>query len=154
MPQSLVDRIVASRRFNQGYLTVEYLAAALLDLEWHSLPADAPRVADVEAFEHAALAKYGLDLPQVPPRYKSAYFSHVWDGGYSAGYYAYLWAEVLAVDGFGWFGEHGGMTRANGRHLQDTVLSQGGSKDAAQLYRDFRGRDPEVGPLLKHRGLR
>jgi peptidyl-dipeptidase Dcp len=153
MPQELVDRIVKSRKFNQGYGSTEYLAAALLDIAWHSLPADAPRVTDVEAFEKAALAKYGLDLPQVPPRYKSPYFSHIWDNGYSANYYAYMWADVLAVDGYQWFVEHGGMTRANGMHFRDTVLSQGGSKDPAALYRDFRGRDPDVGPLLDRRGL-
>ncbi len=154
MPQALFERIVRSRRFNQGYMTTEYLAAALLDLEWHALPADAPRVTDVDAFEQAALKKYGLDLPEVPPRYRSRFFSHIWRSGYSANYYAYLWAEVLAVDGLQWFVEHGGMTRDNGLHYRDTVLAQGGSKDAAQLYRDFRGRDPEVGPLLDRRGLR
>ena len=154
MPQALVDKIVKSRKFNQGYASTEYLAAALLDIEWHSLPADAPRVTDVEAFEKAALQKYGLDLPQVPPRYKTSYFSHIWSPGYAANYYAYMWAEVLAVDGYRWFVEHGGMTRENGMHFRDTVLSQGGSKDAGQLYRDFRGRDPDVGPLLERRGLR
>jgi peptidyl-dipeptidase Dcp len=153
MPQELVDKIVKSRKFNQGYGSTEYLEAALLDIEWHSLSADAPRVTDVEAFEKAALAKYGLDLSQVPPRYKSPYFSHIWDNGYSANYYAYMWADVLAVDGYQWFVEHGGMTRPNGLHFRDTVLSQGGSKDPAELYRDFRGRDPDVGPLLDRRGL-
>ncbi|MEO8938659.1 MAG: M3 family metallopeptidase [Burkholderiaceae bacterium] len=153
MPRALVAKIEQSRRFNQGYLSTEYLAAALLDLEWHSRAADAPRVDDVEAFEHATLQKYGLDLAQVPPRYKSSYFSHIWDGGYEANYYAYLWAEILADDGYQWFVEHGGMTRENGLHYRDTVLSQGGSKDAAQLYRDFRGRDPDVAPLIRKRGL-
>jgi peptidyl-dipeptidase Dcp len=154
MPQDLVDKIVKSRKFNQGYGTTEYVAAALLDLEWHSRGVDAPPVKDIEAFEHAALAKYGLDLPQVPPRYKTAYFSHIWDGGYSANYYAYMWADVLAIDGFQWFVEHGGMTRENGMHYRATVLSQGGSKDAGQLYRDFAGRDPSVEPLLERRGLK
>ncbi len=154
MPQALVEKIKNSRKFNQGYMTTEYLAAALLDIEWHTLTAEAPMVTDVEAFEKAALHKYGLDLSQVPPRYKSCYFSHIWGGGYSANYYAYMWSEVLAVDGFQWFVEHGGMTRENGMHYRSTVLSQGGSKEAGQLYRDFRGRDPEVGPLLERRGLK
>ena len=154
MPQALVDKVLASRRFNQGFVTTEYLAAALLDLEWHALPADAPVVTDIDVFERAALAKYGLDLPAVPPRYRSRYFSHIWRGGYSANYYAYLWAEVLAVDGFAWFAEHGGMTRDNGTHYRETVLSRGGSKDPAELYRDFRGRDADIAPLLKHRALR
>ena len=154
MPQALVDKIKKSSKFNQGYATTEYLAAALLDIEWHSLTADAPLVTDVEAFEQAALKKYGLDLSQVPPRYKSCYFSHIWGGGYSANYYAYMWSEVLAADGTEWFKEHGGMTRANGLQYRSTVLSQGGSKDAGQLYRDFTGRDPNVEPLLEKRGLK
>ncbi len=153
MPKALVDKIKKSSKFNQGFMTTEYLAAALLDLQWHMLPADAP-LQDVPKFEKAALANYGLDLPMVLPRYRTCYFSHSMGGGYSAGYYAYMWAEVLEADAFQWFKEHGGMTRANGEHFEATVLSQGGSKDAGQLYRDFRGRDPEVGPLLVKRGLK
>jgi len=153
MPQTLVDKIKKSSKFNQGFMTTEYLAAALLDQQWHMLPADAP-LQDVEKFEKAALANYGLDLPMVLPRYRTTYFSHIWGGGYAAGYYAYLWAEVLEADAFQWFKEHGGMTRANGEHLEKTVLSQGGSKPAGELYRDFRGRDAEVGPLLEKRGLK
>lgn len=153
MPKALVDKIKKSSKFNQGFMTTEYLAAALLDLQWHMLPADAP-LQDVEKFEKAALANYGLDLPMVLPRYRTTYFSHIWGGGYAAGYYAYLWAEVLEADAFQWFKEHGGMTRANGEHLEKTVLSQGGSKPAGELYRDFRGRDAEVGPLLEKRGLK
>ena len=114
---------------------------------------DAP-LQDVANFEKAAMANYGLDLPMVLPRYRTCYFSHIWGGGYSAGYFAYLWAEVLEADAFQWFKEHGGMTRANGMHYRETVLSQGGSEDAGQMYRNFRGRDPEVGPLLVKRGLR
>ena len=153
MPKALVDKIKKSGKFNQGFMTTEYLAAALLDLQWHMLPADAP-LQDVPNFEKAALSNYGLDLPMVLPRYRTCYFSHIWGGGYAAGYYAYLWAEVLEADAFGWFKEHGGMTRDNGMHFRATILSQGGSKDAGQLYRDFRGRDPEVGPLLEKRGLK
>jgi peptidyl-dipeptidase Dcp len=153
MPKALVDKIKKSKTFNQGFMTTEYLAAALLDLQWHMLPADAP-IQDVPKFEKAALANYGLDLPMVLPRYRTCYFMHIWGNGYAAGYYAYLWAEVLEADAFQWFKEHGGMTRDNGMHYRETILSKGGSKDAGQLYRDFRGRDPEVGPLLEKRGLK
>ncbi|MEO8066739.1 MAG: M3 family metallopeptidase [Flavobacteriales bacterium] len=154
MPADLVEKLRKSGKFNQGYGTSEYLAAALLDIEWHSLGADAALVTDVDAFEEAALKKYGLYNPQVPPRYKTCYFSHIWSIGYSANYYAYMWSEVLDADAFEWFKEHGGMTRANGMHFRSTVLSQGGSKESAQLYRDFRGRDPEVDPLLERKGLK
>lgn len=153
MPKALADKIKRSGKFNQGFMTTEYLAAALLDLQWHSLPADAP-LQDPEKFEKAALANYGLDLPMVLPRYRTDYFSHIWGGGYAAGYYAYLWSEVLEADAFQWFKEHGGMTRGNGRHFVETILSQGGSKPADELYHDFRGRDPEVVPLLEKRGLK
>jgi peptidyl-dipeptidase Dcp len=153
MPKVLVDKIKKSKKFNQGFMTTEYLAAALLDLQWHMLPADAP-LQDVPKFEKAALAQYGLDLPMVLPRYRTCYFMHIWGNGYDANYYAYLWAEVLEADAFQWFVEHGGMTRANGMHFRETILSKGGSKDPGQLYRDFRGRDPEVGPLLVKRGLK
>ena len=153
MPAALADKLRKASRFNQGYATTEYLAAALLDLEWHSLPADAPLVTDVEAFEKAALQKYGLDLAEVPPRYRSCYFSHAWTG-YAANYYAYLWSEVMDADAYAWFTANGGMTRANGDRFRRTVLSQGGSKAEAELYRDLTGRDPSVEPLLVKRGLR
>lgn len=153
MPKALVEKIRNSAKFNQGFMTTEYLAAALLDMQWHLLPADAP-LQDVEKFEKAALAKYGLNLPMVMPRYRTCYFSHIWSGGYHAGYYAYIWSEVLEADAFEWFKEHGGMTRANGEHFEQTVLSQGGSKDVAAMYRDFRGRDAVPGPLLEKRGLK
>lgn len=153
MPKALVDKIKKASKFNQGYMTTEYLAAALLDLQWHMLPDDAP-LQDVAKFEKAALANYGLDLPMVLPRYRTCYFSHIWGGSYGAGYYAYMWAEVLEADAFQWFKEHGGMTRANGRHFAETILSTGGSKEAGELYRDFRGRDAQVGPLLEKRGLK
>lgn len=152
MPHELAEKLRKARTFNQGYRTVEYLAAAFIDLEWHSLPADAPLVADVAAFEQRALAKHGLDLPEVPPRYRSCYFSHAWTG-YAANYYAYLWSEVMDADGYAWFMENGGLTRANGDRLRATVLSQGGSKPEAELYRDFTGRDPRVEPLLEKRGM-
>jgi peptidyl-dipeptidase Dcp len=153
MPAELADKLRKASKFNQGYATTEYLAAALLDLEWHSMSADAPLVTDVDAFEQAALKKYGLDLAMVPPRYKSCYFSHAWTG-YAANYYAYLWSEVMDADAYAWFNENGGLTRTNGDRFRATVLSQGGSKPEAQLYRDLTGRDPKVDPLLAKRGLK
>jgi len=153
MPQALVDKIKRSRTFNQGYAVTEYVSAALLDMAWHSLPGDAP-LQDVNAFEAASLKRFQVDLPQVPPRYHTTYFSHIWDGGYSAGYYAYLWSEVLDDDAFYWFKEHGGLTRANGQRFRDLVLSKGGTQDVATTFRNFRGRDPIVEPLLEERGLK
>ena len=153
MPQALVDKIKRSRTFNQGYDVTEYVAAALLDMAWHSLPAGAPQQ-DVNKFEADALKRFKVDLPQVPPRYHTTYFSHIWDGGYSAGYYAYLWSEVLDDDAFYWFKEHGGLTRANGQRFRDLVLSKGGTQDVATTFRNFRGRDPIVEPLLEERGLK
>jgi peptidyl-dipeptidase Dcp len=153
MPRELVEKIKKSRTFNQGYMTTEYLAAALLDMAWHSLPADAP-LQDPKAFEKTALEKSRIALPQVPPRYHTTYFSHVWPGGYAAGYYAYLWAEVIDDDAYSWFKEHGGMTRDNGQRFRDMILSRAGSADTAELYRAFRGRDALVEPLLEERGLK
>jgi peptidyl-dipeptidase Dcp len=153
MPQPLVQKIRKSRTFNQGYKTTEYLAAALLDMAWHTVTADAPE-ADVNAFETSALERFHIDVPQVPPRYHTTYFAHVWGGGYAAGYYAYLWSEVLDDDAFFWFKEHGGMTRANGQRFREMILSRGGTQEAAALYRAFRGRDPIVEPLLEERGLK
>lgn len=153
MPQALVDKILKARSFNQGYATTEYLSAALLDLAWHTQKADAP-LQDVEAFETDALKKFNVDLAEVPPRYRSTYFDHIWGGGYSAGYYAYFWAEVLDHDAFQWFEEHGGLTAANGQLFRDKVLSRGNSVELSQLYRDFRGKDPSVEPLLEFRGLK
>ena len=152
MPQELVDRIKKSRTFNQGFATTEYLAAALLDLAWHSLPKGTPEQ-DVESFERQALARYRVDVPEVPPRYRTPYFAHIWGGGYSASYYAYLWSEVLDHDAYAWFTEHGGMTRENGQRYRDMILSRGSTADAGALYRDFRGRDPSIQPLLQERGL-
>jgi peptidyl-dipeptidase Dcp len=153
MPQALVDKIKKSRTFNQGFALTEYISAALLDMAWHTLSPGAPKQ-DVDAFESDALKRYRVDVHEVPPRYRTTYFAHIWNGGYQAGYYAYLWAEVLDHDAYAWFTEHGGLTRANGQRFRDLVLSRGGSEDAATLYRAFRGRDPSVEPLLVARGLK
>jgi peptidyl-dipeptidase Dcp len=152
MPDSLVARIKKAKTFNQGYLTTEYLASALLDMAWHTLPAGAPQQ-DVAAFEKAALEKFRVSLAEVPPRYHTTYFSHVWGGGYAAGYYAYLWAEVIDDDAWAWFKENGGLTRANGQRFREMILSRAGSEPLAAMYRAFRGRDPIVEPLLEERGL-
>lgn len=153
MPQSLVDRIRKAATFNQGYATTEYLASALLDMAWHDLSADAPDQ-DPAAFEAAALRRFRIDLPEVPPRYHTSYFSHIWEGDYAAGYYAYLWSEVIEDDAFYWFKEQGGMSRRNGQRFRDMILSRGGTDDVAAMYRAFRGRDPVVEPLLLERGLK
>ncbi|WP_422240890.1 M3 family metallopeptidase, partial [Dokdonella sp.] len=152
MPQALVDKIIKARAFNQGYATVEYLGAALLDQAWHQLGADAP-LQDVDKFETDALNRYKINVAEVPPRYKTPYFAHIWGGGYSAGYYAYLWSEVLDHDAFQWFKENGGMSRANGQTFRDKVLSRGNSEELAKMYKEFRGKDPSVEPLLEFRGL-
>jgi peptidyl-dipeptidase Dcp len=153
MPRALVDKIKRARTFDQGFATTEYVAAALLDMAWHTLPVG-PEQRDIDAFEAQALKRFGVDVPEVPPRYRTNYFAHIWNGGYYAGYYAYLWSEVLDDDAYAWFTEHGGMTRANGRRFRDMILSRGGTGDMGALYRAFRGRDPNVGPLLEERGLR
>ncbi len=154
LPRDLLDKLLAARSFNQGYATTEYLAAALIDQAWHALPADATDIADVDAFEAEALERYAIDLPQVPPRYRTPYFAHIWGGGYSAGYYAYFLAEVLARDGFAWFTENGGLSRANGQRFRDGILSRGHTADLGQLYRQFRGADPSVDALLEYRDLK
>jgi peptidyl-dipeptidase Dcp len=153
MPPSLLDPMLAAQKFNQGFMTTEYLAAALLDLAWHALrPDEIP--ADAPAFETAALRRAGVDFAPVPPRYRSTYFAHIFSGiGYSAGYYSYIWAAVLDADSVEWFRQNNGLTRANGDHFRKTVLSRGGSEDAMTLYRDFTGREPDIGPLLRRRGL-
>ena len=154
MPAELLAKVEAAGQFNQGFKTTEQLAATLLDQAWHQLAAaDVPAADGVLAFEAAALAKAGIDFAPVPPRYRTTYFSHVFSGGYSAGYYSYLWAEVLDADSVEWFKQHGGLTRANGDHFRATVLSRGGSRDAMELYRAFRGGEPELKPLLQRRGL-
>ena len=153
MPKELVAKIKKARTFNQGYALTEYLAAALLDMSWHTLAPGSP-LQPVNTFEPAALKKYHVAMTEVPPRYHTTYFSHIWGGGYAAGYYAYLWAEVLDHDAYYWFRAHGGMTRANGQRFRDMVLSRGGTEDAAAMYRAFSGHDPRVEPLLIERGLK
>jgi peptidyl-dipeptidase Dcp len=153
MPQELLDKVQAAEQFNQGFSTTEYLAASLLDQAWHQLsPEQIPDAEGLLDFEAAALAKAGVDFAPVPPRYRSTYFSHI-IGGYSAGYYSYIWSEVLDADSVEWFKENGGLKRENGDHFRNTLLSQGGSKDAMELFRDFRGRDADITPLLERRGL-
>jgi peptidyl-dipeptidase Dcp len=152
LPRSIVDRLHASEQFNEGFATSEYLAAALLDQAWHRITAD-DTVEDVAAFEAAALEQVGLRNSAIPPRYSSAYFAHTFSGGYSAGYYSYIWSEVLDADTVEWFKEHGGLTRENGDRFRRHLLGVGGSKDPIEAYRDFRGRAAEIEPLLRRRGL-
>jgi len=152
MPQDFVERIQASSAFNEGFLTSEYLAAALLDQAWHAIGAE-ETVTDVAAFESAALKAVGLDNPAVPTRYSSTYFAHTFSGGYDAGYYSYIWSEVLDADTVDWFTENGGLTRENGDRFRSLLLGVGGSKDPLEAFRDFRGRDAVIAPLLKRRGL-
>jgi peptidyl-dipeptidase Dcp len=152
LPQEWVHNLKAASAFNEGHATTSYLAAAILDLAWHSLPANAT-VTDVEEFEAKAIADYGLDYEPVPTRYRSTYFSHIFAGGYSAGYYGYIWSEVLDADTVNWFKENGGMTRANGEHFRQSLLSRGGSLNSMQMFRNFRGQDATIEPLLKRRGL-
>ena len=153
MPQDLLDRVLAAEQFNQGYATTEYLAASLSDQALHQLTAEeVPSADELMPFEADALAAAGADLATVPPRYRLTYFSHIM-GGYSAGYYSYIWSEVLDADTVEWFKENGGMTRENGQHFRDTLLSRGGSAEALSLFRDFAGREPNVEPLLVRRGL-
>jgi len=152
MPGELVERLTASSAFNEGFRTSEYLAAALLDQAWHTIgPGDS--ITDVAAFEADALSAVGLDNPAVPTRYASTYFAHTFSGGYAAAYYSYIWSEVLDADAVDWFTENGGLTRANGDRFRDRLLGVGGSKDPLEAYRDFRGRDAVIEPLLKRRGL-
>jgi peptidyl-dipeptidase Dcp len=152
IPQDLIDKIKRSRTFNQGYENGEVLEAARLDLDWHSLPASAPRQ-DVDKFEAQALASGGFDTSDVPPRYRSSYFLHIWSNGYSAGYYAYPWTRMLGQDAFNWFETHGGLTRANGQRYRDMILSRGNTLDYAEMYRAFAGRDPDIQPYLEYYGL-
>jgi peptidyl-dipeptidase Dcp len=152
MPQELLDKVMAAEQFNQGFKTTEYLAASLLDQTWHQLSPDQVPT-DTLAFEADALKKAGVDYPPVPPRYRSTYFSHAFAGGYSAGYYSYLWSEVLDADSVEWMKQHGGLKRENGDHFRETLLSRGGSDDAMKLFKNFTGGDPDVAPLLKRRGL-
>src|SRR6184192_4398396 len=152
IPQALLDKVIAAEKFNQGYKTTEYLSASLVDQAWHQLnPSDIPQ--DAVAFEAKALHKAGVDFAAVPPRYRSFYFSHAFAGGYSAGYYSYIWSEVLDADTVEWIKEHGGLKHENGNRFRQTLLSRGGSADALSLFKNFVGRDPYIEPLLKRRGL-
>ena len=139
--------------YGEGFGTSEYLGAALLDQAWHRVsPDEVPTsVEDVAAFEERVLSEFGIDV--VPPRYRTAFFNHTFGGGYDAGYYSYVWAEVLDADAVEWFREHGGMTRENGRRFADELLSRGDTRDLLESYRAFRGRDAELEPLLRRRGL-
>ncbi|WNI74744.1 peptidyl-dipeptidase Dcp [Enterobacter ludwigii] len=150
MPEALRDKMLNATQFNKGYDMTELLSAALLDMNWHGI---SEPVDDVDTFEAAALHKEGLDLPAVPPRYRSCYFAHIFGGGYAAGYYAYLWTQMLADDGYQWFVEQGGLTRENGQKFREAILSRGNSSDLAELYRQWRGHDPRIEPMLKNRGL-
>jgi peptidyl-dipeptidase Dcp len=152
LPQALLDKVLASESFNQGFATTEYLAATLLDQAFHQIGPDQVPT-DVMAFEAEALARFGVDFAPVPPRYRTPYFSHTFAGGYSAGYYSYIWSEVLDAASVQWLKDNGGLTRANGDHFRNTLLSRGGTRPALDLYRDFTGAEPDIEPLLLRRGL-
>jgi peptidyl-dipeptidase Dcp len=152
LPLEWVENLNRAETFNQGFETTSYLAAAILDLAWHSLTID-ESVEDVESFEAGAIAGYGLDYAPVPTRYRSTYFSHIFDGGYSAGYYGYIWSEVLDADTVDWFKANGGLTRSNGQRFRESLLSRGGSTDSMGMFRTFTGHDADIKPLLKRRGL-
>lgn len=152
IPQALVDKIKRAGTFNSGYSFGEALAAAQMDMSWHSLT-EADGKQDPDAFEAKALAATGLDVADVPPRYRSSYFLHIWGNGYSAGYYAYSWTKMLSANAFNWFEQHGGMTRANGQRFRDMILSKGHTEDYAPMFRAFNGADPQVGPLLRDLGF-
>ncbi|QYN26492.1 M3 family metallopeptidase [Amycolatopsis sp. DSM 110486] len=152
LPAEQVAKLEASQQYGEGFKTTEYLAASLLDLAWHRLGVD-DRVDDVQRFESDALEKAGVALESVPPRYRTTYFNHVFGGGYSAGYYSYIWSEVLDADTVQWFRENGGLKRENGDHFRSTLLGRGGSVDPMEAFANFRGRQPEIQPLLERRGL-
>ncbi|CAN5146931.1 M3 family metallopeptidase [soil metagenome] len=152
IPHDLLDRLIEAREFNQGFDTYEYLGATMIDMEWHLL-SEGNTPDEVVDFENRSLQKYELDNPVIPPRYKSPYFSHVFSGGYSANYYAYIWSEILAADAFAFMQEQGGLTRENGDRYREYILSRGGSREAMEMYRDYRGGDPDVSHLLERRGL-
>ncbi len=152
MPEELVEKIKKAALFNQGYDFTELLEAADLDMAWHTLPASAPEQ-NSDKFETESLKKDHLLIPQVPPRYRSSYFMHIWGNGYAAGYYAYLWSEMLDDDAFNWFIDNGGLTRENGDRFRDMILSRGATEDYGEMYRNFAGHDPQIEPMLKNRGL-
>jgi peptidyl-dipeptidase Dcp len=153
MPQKLVEKIKKAANFNQGYDFTEIIEAADLDMAWHTLPASAP-LQNSDKFETASLKKDHLYIPLVPPRYRSSYFTHIWKWGYAAGYYAYLWSEMLDDDAYDWFLSHGGLTRENGARFRNMILSRGATEDYTKMFRDFTGHDPRIEPMLKYRGLK
>jgi peptidyl-dipeptidase Dcp len=152
IPQALVDKIKKSETWGQGYALGELLAASQLDMQWHMLPPGAPKQ-NVDAFEAKALKNTGTDFPNVPTRYRSSYFLHIWANGYASGYYAYQWTVMLDDDAYAWFTTHGGLTRANGQRFRDMILSKGHTLDYGPMFRSFYGKDPDIGPMLEHRGL-
>ena len=152
IPQELINKIRSASTFNEGYQLTEAIAAAALDMQWHKLASDTT-ITDVDAFEQNALHVTGLDLPQVPPRYRSTYFLHIWGDGYAAAYYAYQWAKMLEEDAFSWFEENGGMTRANGQRFRDVILSKGNTEDYNTMFKNFRGHAPDIKPMEKDLGL-
>jgi peptidyl-dipeptidase Dcp len=152
LPLEWVDNLNRAETFNQGFETTSYLAAAVLDLAWHSLSVNEV-IEDVESFEAGAIAGYGLDYAPLPTRYRSTYFSHIFDGGYSAGYYGYIWSEILDADTVDWFKANGGLTRENGQRFRDELLSRGGSTDSMGMFKQFTGHVAQIEPLLKRRGL-
>ncbi len=152
MPAELAAKIKKAATFDQGYALTELLAAAELDMQWHTLPASAP-IQNPDTFEKQALKKTHLSICYVPPRYRSSYFMHIWGNGYAAGYYAYLWSEMLDDDAYQWFEDHGGMTRANGDRFRRMVLSRGNTEDLSKMYEAWLGVKPSTAPMLKDRGL-
>jgi len=155
IPQALIDKLTASKKFNQGFSTLELVAANIIDQSWHQLtPDQVPAAADVLKFETAALQKAGVDFGPVPPRYRGPYYSHIFASGYSAGYYSYFWSEVLDADTVEWIKQHGGLKRENGDRFRALLLSRGGSADALGMFHDFTGRDPYIDPLLERRGMK
>ncbi|MEQ9580592.1 MAG: M3 family metallopeptidase, partial [Arenibacter sp.] len=153
IPQELIDKIKKSGTFNQGYSLTENLAASNLDMQWHTIGSDT-KIEDSNTFEKEALHKTKLDVvAAVPPRYRSTYFAHIFGGGYGAGYYSYLWTEMLHHDAYNWFENHGGLTRENGQRLRDMILSRGNTLPLEKMYKDWRGSDPQIEPMLKARGL-
>jgi peptidyl-dipeptidase Dcp len=153
MPPELLAKLIKAKTFNQGYALTELLAAAELDMQWHTQSAGT-HIQDVDVFEKEALTKTHLSISYVPPRYRSSYFSHIWSTGYAAGYYAYLWSEMLDDDAYQWFVDHGGLTRANGDRFRSMVLSRGNTEDLGAMYKAWLGSDPSVEPMLKERGLK
>jgi len=152
IPQALVDKIKKSETWGQGYALGELLAASQLDMQWHILPPGAPKQ-DVDEFENQALKKTGTDFANVPTRYRSSYFLHIWNMGYQSGYYAYQWTVMLDDDAYAWFDSHGGLSRANGQRFREMILSKGHTMDYGPMFRAFYGKDPDIGPMLEHRGL-